>query len=142
MYLRNCISYCLYNLKQNALIFICTMHIYIYLCVCVFYILYMPYVFIFCIVFFCLLRLQIMFLCVYNNWIWLSFVKRIIILEYSKQIFKFSGCGVEIGSLMTHKEGFDYSTITLKWCTPRGVTCNETCICSSVHRITPVDINR
>uniref|UniRef100_A0A023F199 Protein asunder n=1 Tax=Triatoma infestans TaxID=30076 RepID=A0A023F199_TRIIF len=53
----------------------------------------------------------------------------------------FRGCGVDIMSLMTTKEGFDYSTITLKWCTPRGLSNNELYICSSVHRITPVDIN-
>ncbi|XP_066140597.1 integrator complex subunit 13 [Euwallacea fornicatus] len=44
-------------------------------------------------------------------------------------------------AIRTIKEGMEYETVTLKWCTPRGMTGNELQNCTSVHRITPVDVN-
>lgn len=38
------------------------------------------------------------------------------------------------------REGFDYETVTLKWCTPRGCS-TEMQNCTAMHRITPVDVN-
>ncbi|KAL1130634.1 hypothetical protein AAG570_011876 [Ranatra chinensis] len=51
------------------------------------------------------------------------------------------GCGVETDQIKTAKEGFEYSTVTLKWCTPRGLTASEMHNCTAMHRITPVDVN-
>lgn len=53
----------------------------------------------------------------------------------------FKGCGVDINQISTRKEGMEYSTITLKWCTPRGCTASEMHNCISMFRITPVDVN-
>ncbi|XP_030758709.1 integrator complex subunit 13 [Sitophilus oryzae] len=44
-------------------------------------------------------------------------------------------------AIRTPKEGLEYDTVTLKWCTPRGVTGNELQNCTAMHRITPVDVN-
>ncbi|GLV34715.1 asunder [Carabus blaptoides fortunei] len=38
------------------------------------------------------------------------------------------------------REGSEYETVTLKWCTPRGSSADNH-LCSSMHRITPVDVN-
>lgn len=39
------------------------------------------------------------------------------------------------------KEGADYETVTLKWCTPRGMSASEMHNCTAMYRITPVDVN-
>ncbi|XP_075231571.1 integrator complex subunit 13 asun [Lycorma delicatula] len=39
------------------------------------------------------------------------------------------------------KDGGDYETVTLKWCTPRGCSAAEMHNCTSMHRVTPVDVN-
>lgn len=38
------------------------------------------------------------------------------------------------------KEGADYETVTLKWCTPRGCGANDLQACLAQHRVTPVDV--
>lgn len=38
------------------------------------------------------------------------------------------------------KEGYDYETVTLKWCTPRGCGANDLQACLAQHRVTPVDV--
>lgn len=38
------------------------------------------------------------------------------------------------------REGAEYDTVTLKWCTPRGSSADNH-LCSAMHRITPVDVN-
>jgi hypothetical protein len=38
------------------------------------------------------------------------------------------------------KEGFDYETVTLKWCTPRNCGLSEMQPCLAQHRVTPVDV--
>lgn len=38
------------------------------------------------------------------------------------------------------KEGVDYETVTLKWCTPRGIGASEMQPCLAQHRVTPVDV--
>ncbi|XP_022921046.1 integrator complex subunit 13 [Onthophagus taurus] len=44
-------------------------------------------------------------------------------------------------TIKTVKEGFEYETVTLKWCTPRGCSAAELQNCTKMHRITPVDVN-
>ncbi|CAH0563314.1 unnamed protein product [Brassicogethes aeneus] len=39
------------------------------------------------------------------------------------------------------REGHDYETVTLKWCTPRGSAGTELQNCTAMHRVTPVDVN-
>ncbi|XP_050298231.1 protein asunder [Anthonomus grandis grandis] len=51
------------------------------------------------------------------------------------------GNASDASAIRTIKEGLEYETVTLKWCTPRGVTGNELQNCTSMHRITPVDVN-
>ncbi|XP_034243253.1 integrator complex subunit 13 [Thrips palmi] len=41
----------------------------------------------------------------------------------------------------TLREGCEYDTVTLKWCTPRGASASEMHHCTVMHRITPVDVN-
>ncbi|XP_014243883.1 integrator complex subunit 13 isoform X2 [Cimex lectularius] len=53
----------------------------------------------------------------------------------------FKGCGVDLKQIRTLKEGMEYSTVTLRWSTPRGCTASEMHNCTSTHRITPVDVN-
>jgi len=44
-------------------------------------------------------------------------------------------------ALFLMKEGYDYKTVTLKWCTPRATSNSvEMWPCSSAHRISPVDV--
>lgn len=38
------------------------------------------------------------------------------------------------------KEGALYETVTLKWCTPRGVGASDLQPCLAQHRVTPVDV--
>ena len=39
------------------------------------------------------------------------------------------------------KEGCEYKTVTLKWCTPRGSSGSELQHCIAATRITPTDVN-
>lgn len=41
----------------------------------------------------------------------------------------------------TRKEGYEYSTITLKWCTPRGSAQSDLHNCTGIARVTPTDVN-
>lgn len=41
---------------------------------------------------------------------------------------------------MSVKEGSEYDTVTLKWCTPRGCGSSEMQHCIAQHRVTPVDV--
>jgi len=41
----------------------------------------------------------------------------------------------------TRKEGYEYSTITLKWCTPRNSTQPDLHNCTGIARVTPTDVN-
>lgn len=47
----------------------------------------------------------------------------------------------DTAAIRTIKDGLEYETVTLKWCTPRGCTSTELQNCTSMHRITPVDVN-
>ncbi|XP_076060577.1 integrator complex subunit 13 asun [Oratosquilla oratoria] len=51
------------------------------------------------------------------------------------------GIPSETAHLKTTREGTDYETVTLKWCTPRSNTSLELQHCSSAYRITSVDVN-
>lgn len=51
------------------------------------------------------------------------------------------GNASDSAAIRTIKEGFEYETVTLKWCTPRGCTGSELQNCTCMHRITPVDVN-
>ncbi|XP_072397239.1 integrator complex subunit 13 [Diabrotica undecimpunctata] len=51
------------------------------------------------------------------------------------------GNASDSAAIRTIKEGMEYETTTLKWCTPRGMTGSELQNCTSMHRITPVDVN-
>ncbi|XP_018561790.1 protein asunder [Anoplophora glabripennis] len=51
------------------------------------------------------------------------------------------GNASDSAAIRTIKEGLEYETTTLKWCTPRGVSGSELQNCTCMHRITPVDVN-
>ncbi|KRT78896.1 hypothetical protein AMK59_6466, partial [Oryctes borbonicus] len=51
------------------------------------------------------------------------------------------GNASDSAAIKTVKEGFEYETVTLKWCTPRGCSASELQNCTAMHRITPVDVN-
>lgn len=51
------------------------------------------------------------------------------------------GIPAETAHLKTYREGTDYETVTLKWCTPRSNASTELQHCSSAYRITSVDVN-
>jgi hypothetical protein len=51
------------------------------------------------------------------------------------------GNALDSAAIRTIKEGLEYETVTLKWCTPRGCTGSELQNCTGMHRITPVDVN-
>lgn len=51
------------------------------------------------------------------------------------------GIPAETAHLKTYREGTDYETVTLKWCTPRSNASMELQHCSSAYRITSVDVN-
>ncbi|XP_054271136.1 integrator complex subunit 13 [Macrosteles quadrilineatus] len=51
------------------------------------------------------------------------------------------GNAADTAIVKTMKEGSDYETVTLKWCTPRGMSPTEVHNCTSMFRITPVDVN-
>jgi len=42
---------------------------------------------------------------------------------------------------LARREGCEYNTATLKWCTPRGSAAAELHHCSGTYRITPTDVN-
>ena len=50
------------------------------------------------------------------------------------------GIPSETAHLKTVREGTDYETVTLKWCTPRSTASSELQHCSSAYRITSVDV--
>ena len=56
--------------------------------------------------------------------------------------YSFSGNAADSALIRTQREGADYETVTLKWCTPRGCSASEMQNCTAMHRITPVDVNR
>lgn len=49
-------------------------------------------------------------------------------------------CGNEQELPTSIKDDVDYETVTLKWCTPRGVGAAELQPCLAQYRITPVDV--
>ncbi|KAK9885182.1 hypothetical protein WA026_010691 [Henosepilachna vigintioctopunctata] len=51
------------------------------------------------------------------------------------------GNASDSAAIQTQKENHEYQTVTLKWCTPRGTTGSELHNCTSMYRITPVDVN-
>ncbi|XP_071448707.1 integrator complex subunit 13 [Hetaerina americana] len=51
------------------------------------------------------------------------------------------GNAADAVQIRTVREGTDYETVTLKWCTPRSCSASELQNCTAVHRITPVDVN-
>lgn len=53
-----------------------------------------------------------------------------------------SGNAQDTALVRTLREGCEYDTVTLKWCTPRGASASEMHHCTVMHRITPVDVNR
>lgn len=54
----------------------------------------------------------------------------------------FPGSAQDTALVKTLREGCEYDTVTLKWCTPRGASAAEMHHCTAMHRITPVDVNR
>ncbi|GAB6029670.1 hypothetical protein CHUAL_005402 [Chamberlinius hualienensis] len=54
-------------------------------------------------------------------------------------IIKFGGTADGL-SIRSMKEGADYETVTLKWCTPR-LSATEMQPCAAMFRITPMDVN-
>uniref|UniRef100_A0A1B6E3M0 Protein asunder n=1 Tax=Clastoptera arizonana TaxID=38151 RepID=A0A1B6E3M0_9HEMI len=51
------------------------------------------------------------------------------------------GNATDTTMVKTIKEGAEYETVTLKWCTPRGMSTSEMHNVTAMHRITPVDVN-
>ncbi|XP_060521378.1 integrator complex subunit 13 [Cylas formicarius] len=51
------------------------------------------------------------------------------------------GNASDSAAIRTIKEGLEYETVTLKWCTPRGMSGSELQNCTAMFRITPVDVN-
>ncbi|KAL9897125.1 protein asunder-like isoform 1-T2 [Glossina fuscipes fuscipes] len=52
-------------------------------------------------------------------------------------------CGTEVLLPTSIKEGAEYETVTLKWCTPRGCGASDMSACPpclAQHRVTPVDV--
>lgn len=49
-------------------------------------------------------------------------------------------CGSEALLPTSVKEGSEYNTVTLKWCTPRGFGASDMQPCLAMHRVTPVDV--
>lgn len=49
-------------------------------------------------------------------------------------------CGNDQELPTSIKEGVEYETVTLKWCTPRGVGASDMQPCLAQNRITPVDV--
>lgn len=48
--------------------------------------------------------------------------------------------GTELLLPTSVKEGAEYETVTLKWCTPRGLGASDMQPCLAQHRVTPVDV--
>ncbi|CAH1134051.1 unnamed protein product [Ceutorhynchus assimilis] len=51
------------------------------------------------------------------------------------------GNPLDSAAIRAIKEGLEYETVILKWCTPRRVTGNELHNCIAMNRITPVAVN-
>ncbi|EFA08805.1 protein asunder [Tribolium castaneum] len=51
------------------------------------------------------------------------------------------GNALDSAAIRTIKDGLEYETVTLKWCTPRGCSGSELQNCTGMFRITPVDVN-
>nr|CAD7443228.1 unnamed protein product [Timema bartmani] len=51
------------------------------------------------------------------------------------------GNAADSALIRTQRDGTDYETVTLKWCTPRGCSASEMQNCIAMHRITPADVN-
>lgn len=49
-------------------------------------------------------------------------------------------CGSKALLPTSRKEGAEYETVTLKWCTPRGCGSSDMQPCLAQHRVTPVDV--
>ncbi|XP_065223636.1 integrator complex subunit 13 [Planococcus citri] len=47
----------------------------------------------------------------------------------------------ELNQISTPKEGSNYETVTLKWCTPRNNNTADLHNCTTLHRITPAEVN-
>lgn len=47
----------------------------------------------------------------------------------------------EVGQISSPKEGCNYETVTLKWCTPRNNNGADLHNCTTLHRITPAEVN-
>lgn len=54
---------------------------------------------------------------------------------------QYRAAGSDSVLIKTKKEGADYDTVTLKWCTPRGSSGHELISCTAAYRVTPVDVN-
>ena len=63
--------------------------------------------------------------------------------NYDVELFHKSNqsCESEAQLTQTMKEGCEYKTITLKWCTPRGSSTADLHHCTATARITPTDVN-
>lgn len=48
--------------------------------------------------------------------------------------------GTELALPTSIKDGHTYETVTLKWCTPRGLGASDMQPCVAQHRVTPVDV--
>lgn len=48
--------------------------------------------------------------------------------------------GSELALPSGTKDGHNYETVTLKWCTPRGLGASDLQPCVAQHRVTPVDV--
>ncbi|KAG4080028.1 hypothetical protein HA402_006340 [Bradysia odoriphaga] len=65
--------------------------------------------------------------------------------NYDVEIFHSSNAhsvilGTELLLPTSMKEGSKYETVTLKWCTPRGLGASDMQPCLAQHRVTPVDV--
>lgn len=65
--------------------------------------------------------------------------------NYDVEIFHSSNAhsvilGTELLLPTSIKEGSKYETVTLKWCTPRGLGASDMQPCLAQHRVTPVDV--
>ena len=64
--------------------------------------------------------------------------------NYDVELFHQAEAHESLGEAADHmqamKEGCEYKTITLKWCTPRGSTADMH-FCTKTVRVTPTDVN-
>ena len=64
-----------------------------------------------------------------------SKVKRITFLSVCRLLGE--GCDL----VQSMRDGCEYKTITLKWCTPRGSPASDMHHCTGAVRVTPTDVN-